>query len=118
MDKLMVRKAPTQYLVNSYHAWPQIVNLTTIADWHDWMCSRTDRDIVWRCLWLMLPTMTCAMLHFSGVEFMGLTRVAYYFPNKILQQIGQKQVIPSNIRPYPLSFAFWAPHLKAKYKAW
>jgi hypothetical protein len=62
--------------------------------WAQVLSRLTEEVICWQLIWLDLPDMAISNMGRQRMVLAGLTRWSFYIPNRILRQLGARQVLP------------------------
>ncbi|KAH7839767.1 hypothetical protein Vadar_008555 [Vaccinium darrowii] len=65
-----------------------------VGGWIRVLSQLTEEVISWRLTWIDLPNMAISNMGRQRVILAGLTRWTFYIPNRILRQLGARQVLP------------------------
>jgi len=66
-----------------------------VGGWIQVLSLLSEEVISWRLTWIDLPDMAISNMGRQRVVLAGLTRWTFYIPNRILCQLGARQVPPS-----------------------
>ena len=71
--------------------------------WTEWIGSFSEELIQWRCEWLGIETSAFEFMDTGMVPIAGLTRFTFYFPFRILRQLGLiLDLLLMNMAPEPM----------------
>jgi hypothetical protein len=103
-DKVKLKADPENHWVYDPRTWnnrPFVEEHGDRDGWTDFLMILGEEHVIWRCHWLVLPDMTAAHMGSSWVVVAGLTGFAFYFPQRILRQLGIRQEVQFSV---PTSF--------------
>jgi hypothetical protein len=65
-----------------------------VGGWVQNLSHLTEEVISWRLTWIDLPDMAISNMGRQRMVLAGLTRWTFYIPNRVLRQLGARQVLP------------------------